>query len=195
MRGEIQTSSARTGRGTDEWGSPPEVIERARRLAPIALDPCTTEDNPIGAHSWLTLLRCGLTTPWLPLVRPVPGGQVYVNWPYSSSAAWVKKVRREAAHGFPITLLVPARTDTAWWEEIWEVTDACGLWRGRIHHKQIAAGESPQVDLFAGYPGMPEPDTFMDGGPATFPSAVIAINQSQRRFRAAFEDVAHIIVP
>jgi len=47
-------SSARTGRGTDGWCTPPEVLERVRRVGPIALDPCTDASNPTGALKYIT---------------------------------------------------------------------------------------------------------------------------------------------
>lgn len=33
----------------ETWQTPDEILERVRRVAPIALDPCTAVDNPTGA--------------------------------------------------------------------------------------------------------------------------------------------------
>lgn len=195
MRGEIQTSSARgtRGSGTDSWGTPREVLARWRRLGPIGLDPCTTDENPVGAVEYLTPLRCGLTTPWGPLVQP--RHTVWTNWPYSAAARWAAKVIAEVQrYDLSVGLLVPVRCDTDWWASIWGLVDAAVYWHGRLHHELIDAGPSPQTSLL--FPGLPEPELdMMDGGPATFPSAVLGLNVSQRRFRAAFEGAGAVVVP
>ncbi len=191
MRGAIQTSSARTGDGTDQWGTPPEVLERVRQVSPdgrIALDPCTIGTNPVGAESFFTIDHDGLSREWSGY-----GGLVYVNMPYSELDAWSSKMHREATLGVAIVTLLPARTDTLWWRRLWPHVDACAFWHGRIHFRQISSPPSAQAPLWHDE-GRVGP-VYLDGGPATFASAILGINVSQRRFRQAFSDVGSVVVP
>src|SRR5512134_4137759 len=106
-----------------DWCTPPCVLDRVRRVGPIALDPCTSPTNPCGAEASYSLH--GLSLPWW--------GLSYVNPPYGSALRrWVDKALEEAAREVEIIMLVPARTDTRWWGRAFEGAQACGFWKGRI---------------------------------------------------------------
>lgn len=161
-------SSARTGAGKDDWCTPAVVLDRVRKVDPIGLDPCTSRDNPTGASTYYT------GDPWDGLAESWnlgdnPYGLVYVNPPYSTCAAWVDKAIAESAF-VSVILLVAARPDTKWWRRAWDAADAVAFWRGRLR--------------FVGAPSC-----------APFPSALFALNLSQRRFKAAFGDVAEVVTP
>jgi hypothetical protein len=164
-------SSARTGKGKDDWCTPAVVLDRVRLMGRIALDPCTSVVNPTDADDIFTGIggasaySCGLENDWHP-----HNGLVYCNPPYSKMTAWALKMVAEAKKGTPIITLVAARPDTKWWRSMWSVADAVALWRGRLK--------------FVGAPSC-----------APFPSAVFGINVSQRRMRAVFGDVAEVVVP
>lgn len=50
-----------------------------------------------------------------------PGTTCWLNPPYSVVGAFVKKAREEADKGATVVLLVPARTETKWWQTyVWD---------------------------------------------------------------------------
>lgn len=159
-------SSARTRTGRDDWRTPTTVLDRVRRIGPIALDPCGNPENSVGARVcyWgepdsADGLACGWSL----------GGLVFVNPPYSQFRAWAAKAALEAKAGTQLIMLVPARTDTQAWRIATGEADCVALWRGRL--------------------------TFVGGNaPAPFPSALIACNVGVRAMRRAFGDVADVWV-
>jgi site-specific DNA-methyltransferase (adenine-specific) len=115
-------SSARTGRGSDDWQTPAHIWDLvnacARELSVDVHDPCPTgyvegrDPN-------------GLLGAW-PLDR-----LCYVNPPYSAAKAWAEKCAH--ARGCRVILLVPARTDTRWFHAVVMTTaDAVLFVRGRL---------------------------------------------------------------
>lgn len=162
-------SSARTGTGRDDWQTPECVLERVRKVGAIGIDPCTGDDNPVQAPTFYTggVDDDGLVETW---VHPLAGALAFANWPYSKSAQWAEKAAQEAALGASIIVLCAARPDTRWWARMWNAADVVAFWRGRL--------------TFVGAPH-----------PAPFPSALFGLNVGVRRFRAAFEDACHVVVP
>jgi hypothetical protein len=84
------------------------------------LDPCSNSDDTpnVAAHVHYSEQDDGLSRPWR--------GRVFMNPPYGREiGAWVEKLRREWARGEVIELiaLLPARTDTAWFEALTADTD------------------------------------------------------------------------
>lgn len=107
---------------TDEWLTPPHITEA---LGTFDLDPCTTEENWIGATAFFSIEDDGLSLDW--------SGRVWMNPPYSEIETWM---RRMADHGEG-TALVFARTETRWWfESVWPRASAILFLRGRLtfHH-------------------------------------------------------------
>lgn len=158
-------TSARTKTGRDDWETPDVVLERVRRIGHIALDPCTSYANPVDADRCFTESFNGLVQPWSCSMH-----LAYVNPPYSQMALWAAKMATEAELGVRIVALVAARPDTKWWRTMLNAADVVGFWRGRL---KFVGAESC----------------------APFPSAVFGFNVSQRRFKAAFGDVADVVVP
>lgn len=141
-----------------EWYTPENVLDLVRTVGPIGLDPCAPLDksNPTGA-------RCVYTSEDNGLVRDWRGcGLVYVNSPYGRALpAWTEKIAREAAAGCEIIALLPARTDTRWWQEHVVTAHALCFWRGRLK--------------FRGAPA-----------PAPFPSAIAYFGPRRGRFCDVF---------
>ena len=182
-------SSARNGAGSDNWCTPPEILERVRRIGPIVLDPCTSKANPVDAMVFYTAREDGLAQPW---VRDLAAqrdaaclsGVVFVNPPYSKAADWAAKVRREArwsdTSGIAATgpvvprdlafvSLVAARPDSRWFFSLcWESAQAVCFWRGRLR--------------FVGAPSS-----------APFPSALIYHGRRPWEFEAAFADAGKVV--
>lgn len=105
---------------SDEWLTPPDLVER---LGPFDLDPCAPEGPP-----WLpipctyTIVDDGLARDWR--------GRVWLNPPYSEVETWMARMARYPRGG---TALVFARTETRWWfESVWPVASALLFLRGRL---------------------------------------------------------------
>lgn len=119
------------GASRDDWRTPPEVLERVRRVAPIGLDPCTAIGNPTGASIFAVApgaWPAGEPLPWsaridglsFPWAMHCPEGElVFVNPPYSRGnlGVWTKRCAFEACFERDIIALVPADTSTDWWHE------------------------------------------------------------------------------
>lgn len=115
----------RPNRGaTDEWLTPPEIIEA---LGPFDLDPCAPRDRPWStASTHFTIDHDGLTKPW--------HGRVWLNPPYGEQTG--KWLERLADHGNGIALIF-ARTETdMFFRNVWARADAMLFLRGRLyfHH-------------------------------------------------------------
>ena len=122
--------------------TPDSILELVRSVAPIVLDPCTTKDNPTGAQ-YIRTPDCspdGLETAWHEF-----NGLVFVNPPYGRRKGqrckeWVEKAINEYYQGAEIIMLLPARTDTQWFQRLFQCSIPI-LWiRGRLRFKGQANG-------------------------------------------------------
>lgn len=120
-RGALYTSK----RG--DWATPATTCAAIlRAFRSIALDPCAARHSKVkAARRYFT---GGLERPW-PL-----RGLVYVNPPYGKPMPqWVARCVEHVRAGGEVLLLVPARTDTAWWARITDCPGvAVGFIRGRL---------------------------------------------------------------
>jgi hypothetical protein len=97
-----------------EWYTTPDILDAvADVLGGIDLDPCSNshEAPNVPATRHFTAADDGLVQPW--------AGTVYLNPPYGQTiGAWVAKLRDEYAAGrtSAAIALVPARTDTQWFQ-------------------------------------------------------------------------------
>lgn len=109
-----------------DWRTPDNVLDLVRHVGHIVLDPATDEDNPVGAthHLW----SGGLEFPW-----GTYRGLVYCNPPYGRALpAWAQKIASEGSLGTEVVALLPARTDTRWWQDHVVTAHALCFWRGRL---------------------------------------------------------------
>lgn len=91
-----------------EWVTPLAFFKRLDALFRFDLDACATPENA-KAPRYYTAEQDGLAQPWT--------GTVWCNPPYGRAiAAWVEKAYQSARGGATVVLLVPARTDTRWWQ-------------------------------------------------------------------------------
>lgn len=156
---------------SDEWRTPECVLERVRRVGPIALDPCSGPGSIVHARVEWTEADDGLTRAW-----EVAHDEIcFVNPPYGRELPlWVAHCMLEdAVLKTPIVLLVPARTDTRWWhDDVVQRAAVVCFWRGRLKF------------------GVP-PGFVGTATSATFPSAVILWTRHAEmieRFCLAFRD-------
>jgi site-specific DNA-methyltransferase (adenine-specific) len=110
-----------------EWRTPPEVYDPLNEEFHFDLDPCTTEDNPLGTDYWFTEEDDGLTLDW-------DSASVFMNPPYGREIyAWTRKACDASAKGALVVGLLPASTDLAWWhEDVVGCADEVRYIRGRV---------------------------------------------------------------
>lgn len=148
------------------WCTPPEILDRVRKIGPIGLDPCGNAQSIVGAKvEWRGPPgKDGLRESWAGY------GLVYVNSPYGRGIKrWVAKCAIEALEGVEIIALLPARTDPRWWHEsvVGRASTIC-FWRGRL--------------TFLGAP---------HGAP--FPSAIVYYGDRPQMFKEAFAGAGWIV--
>lgn len=148
--------------------TPDSILELVRSFAPIELDPCTSKENPTQAR-YIRTRECdpdGLETPWHEF-----NGLVYVNPPYGRRKGqrckeWVDKAIRESRLGAEIIMLLPARTDTQWFQRAMAFP-VCFV-AGRLTFKGQTNG-------------------------APFPSAIVYLGKRREDFARVFEHTGAII--
>lgn len=150
------------------WCTPAEVIELLSKVANIALDPCSNEHSIVGADRSISLPDDGLAAEWSCEENEL----IYCNPPYGREIApWTNKCADTGVE-HNVVALVPARTDTRWWQDSVSSAAAVCFWRGRLR--------------FSGH-----------SSPAPFPSAIVLWTWRQvtilHRFKQAFAPRGQIV--
>jgi len=110
---------------TDEWLTPPEIIES---LGKFDLDPCSPIDRPWAtADIHYTIEDDGLNKNW--------NGRVWLNPPYGpQTGKWLDKLSK---HGNGVALIF-ARTETAMFHEyVWSKASAVLFLKGRLYFHYV----------------------------------------------------------
>ena len=95
---------------TDEWATPQNIFDSLNAEFSFNLDVCATANNH-KCERYYTQEQDGLKQAW-------GGYRVYCNPPYSNIASWVKKAYYESFKpNTLIVMLIPARTDTRYFQE------------------------------------------------------------------------------
>lgn len=96
---------------TDEWETPQTLFDELDAEFHFNLDPCASDENH-KCRTYYTAEQDGLAENW-------GGCRVWCNPPYGRKIGrWVEKAYREGCKdGTLVVLLVPARTDTAWFHD------------------------------------------------------------------------------
>ena len=120
---------------TNEWATPKAFFEELNREFSFNLDPCSTDENAKCERHY-TLKDNGLNKDW--------GGQrVFVSPPYGRElAVWVEKCYRESRKPDTlVVMLIPARTDTAYFHNyIYHKAKEIRFIRGRLHFNESKQG-------------------------------------------------------
>jgi len=93
----------------------------------FTLDPCTSTSKPnnLGLkHYFLYPEQDGLLEDWK--------GRVFVNPPFKHADKWVKKAYEEGQKGAKVVVLVPVKSDTAWWHDYALKAKEIRFIRGRV---------------------------------------------------------------
>lgn len=99
---------------SDQWETPQSFFDVLNNRFNFTLDPCCVPSSA-KCSIYFTPEDDGLAKSW-------EGHTVFMNPPYGRVIGqWVKKAREEAEqHGITVVCLLPARTDTRWWQDnIW----------------------------------------------------------------------------
>lgn len=109
---------------TAEWSTPPKLFDRLDALYHFDLDAAATPENA-KCKRFFTVEDDGLSQKW--------EGVVWCNPPYGREIPkWVRKGYNEAQRpGTVVVMLLPARTDTAWFHDYCRKGDVTFL-RGRL---------------------------------------------------------------
>jgi hypothetical protein len=108
---------------TREWFTPPELFDTLGLR--FDLDPASPMSGPVAwvpADRFYSPRENGLMQPW--------SGRVWLNPPYGPPG--IAFVQRMVAHGNGL-MLVPARTETRWFQLAIREADAFCLLRDRLH--------------------------------------------------------------
>lgn len=116
--------SAMMSSKTAEWSTPQDLYDRLDALYHFELDTAATQENA-KCERYYTADDNGLLQPW--------DGVVWCNPPYGREIPrWVRKGYEEAQKpGTTVVMLLPARTDTAWFHDYCKKGDVTFL-RGRL---------------------------------------------------------------
>lgn len=108
-----------------EWETPQDFFESLDAEFHFTLDPCCTDENA-KCEKHYTRQQDGLSQSW-------KGETVFCNPPYGKEIGlWVEKCSEEAGGGATVVMLIPARTDTAWFHKyIYKKADIRFI-RGRL---------------------------------------------------------------
>lgn len=159
----------------DDWNTPEEILTLVRELGPIGLDPCSNGSSIVSAALAYDKEANGLSRTW------AGNGLVFVNPPYGRATKgapgitpWISKCRDEATHGAEIVALVPARTDTKWFQEYGFTASRVLFYRGRVRF--TISGSATAVG-------------------APFPSAILYWGPNGPRFSMIFSSRGRILRP
>lgn len=154
---KVQTSSARTGEGSDNWRTPQYIIDTAKAfLGRIDLDPFSDGENSlVPARERITKEEDGLVRVW--------GGaddlpQVWLNPPYSIMRKVVGKMRQERMNEF--LLLARNAQGTRWFRSLLPIATCYGVFNHRVRF--VGAPAQAPFDSLLVYGGGNRIEEFRD---------------------------------
>ena len=94
---------------TEMWETPQDFFDNLNREFHFTLDACDTRENA-KCENFYSPEQDGLSMPWK--------GRVWCNSPYGRQVGqWVEKAYMSAQTGALVVMLLPSRTDTAWFHD------------------------------------------------------------------------------
>lgn len=109
-RARRKAQSVHFSSATPEWSTPDDLFAELHREFGFQIDVCATAGNA-KCGLYFTQSDDGLAQAWR--------GVCWMNPPYGAGiGAWMRKAHESALLGATVVCLVPARTDTRWWQDI-----------------------------------------------------------------------------
>lgn len=106
------------------WSTPQAFFDQLNAEFHFTLDACASLENA-KCPAFYTESDDALLQPW--------SGSVFVNPPYGRQIGqWITKAIAESRRGATVVCLLPARTDTAWWQECLLYASRIDFLRGRL---------------------------------------------------------------
>ena len=132
---------------TDEWATPRAFFAALDAEFHFDLDPCSNARNA-KCKDFYTIKDDGLTKNW-------GGRRVFCNPPYGREISkWVRKCWEESRKPDTlVVMLIPARTDTAYFHDYIYHKAELRFIRGRLHFNEAPQGAPfpSMVIIFKGY--------------------------------------------
>lgn len=121
---------------SNEWATPTDFYKNLDAEFHFNLDPCCTHENAKCERHY-TIEDDGLTQNW-----GGAGTRVFCNPPYGREIGkWVKKCYEESKNCDVVVMLIPARTDTAYFHDyIYHKAKEIRFIRGRLHFNDSKQG-------------------------------------------------------
>lgn len=95
---------------SNEWATPDYAFDKLKKRFNFTLDPCCTKETA-RCKKFFTIKEDGLIQDWSKDIS-------FVNPPYGRKIGlWVKKAYEESQKGGIVVMLIPARTDTKYFEK------------------------------------------------------------------------------
>lgn len=127
-----------------EWYTPPNLLEQIYQVMEIDLDPASPVVPNVKAKNHYTKKENGLLHPWT--------GNIFLNPPYGREIIpWIHKLCNEwsDSHVKNAICLVPAKTDTKWFNILAERSVCFCTIRGRIKFVRTECGACKKTGTFS----------------------------------------------
>lgn len=116
---------------TDDWATPQSLFEALDAVFHFTLDVCASAENA-KCRAYFTEADDALSREWCDW-RNHGADVCWMNPPYGRGIyAWVKKAHESAQQGSTVVCLLPARTDTRWWQDFCLGANEVHFIRGRL---------------------------------------------------------------
>ena len=107
-----------------EWATPQDLFDDLDAEFGFETDVCATAENA-KCEQFYTRADNGLEQPWT--------GVCWMNPPYGRVIGqWIQRAYTASLEGATVVCLVPARTDTAWWQDYVVQAREIRYLRGRV---------------------------------------------------------------
>lgn len=157
-----------------DWTTPRAFFDLVDAEFDFTLDAAADESNAL-CSNYYDEAADGLSQPWT--------GVVWCNPPYGRGIdRWIQRGYEAARDGATVVMLIPARTDTAYWHDYVMRADELRLLRGRL---VFGAGEARANAPF------PSALVVFRPGPGTGPPAVTSMRRGELTRRRG--DVEHAV--
>lgn len=120
-----------------DWGTPQKLFDELNAEFKFTLDACANETN-YKIDNYFTESDNALIQEW--------NGVIWCNPPYGRQVKeWVRKAYEESKRGNTVVMLIPARTDTAYWHD-YVIHGEVRFIRGRLKFEnkdRVSIGSAP----------------------------------------------------